>query len=131
VNDSRSPADSKVDEALEETFPASDAPANTVETGIKTGPLTPSPSTSVTDNRERGRFELSLNGHTAFLAYERTRDALTLIHTDVPDALRGQHVGDALIKAALDAARSEGLRIVAVCPFVTAYLRTHPMMDGE
>ena len=29
--------DSKLDEALEETFPASDAPANTVETGIRIG----------------------------------------------------------------------------------------------
>ena len=29
--------DAKLDETIEETFPASDAPANTVETGIRTG----------------------------------------------------------------------------------------------
>jgi hypothetical protein len=29
--------DSDLEEALEETFPASDAPANTVETGIQVG----------------------------------------------------------------------------------------------
>jgi len=34
VSDSFSSVDSKLDEALEETFPASDPPANTVETGI-------------------------------------------------------------------------------------------------
>jgi len=88
--------------------------------------LHPSPNASVTDNRTRNRFELSSNGQTAFLLYERAHDALTLIHTEVPPALRGQHLGEALVKAALEAARSEGLRIVAVCPFVKAYLRKHP-----
>jgi hypothetical protein len=31
-----------------------------------------------------------------------------------------------LVKAAIDSARAEGLRIIAVCPFVRAYLRRHP-----
>ena len=124
MDDSRS-ADSKLDEALEETFPASDPPANTVETGIRTGGEPPSRG-SVTDNRTQNRFELSVNGDTAFLLYERTNDTLTLIHTEVPATMRGLHVGDALVEAALEDTRSAGLRIVAVCPFVRAYMRKHP-----
>jgi predicted GNAT family acetyltransferase len=81
---------------------------------------------SVIDNRARNRFELSVDGAKAFLAYERTDDALTLIHTEVPTPLRGHHLGDALVEAALASARSAGLRIVVVCPFVKAYLRKHP-----
>jgi uncharacterized protein len=50
---------------------------------------------------------------------------LTLIHTEVPEALRGRHLGDELVEAALAAGHSAGLRIVAVCPFVQAYLRKH------
>jgi len=115
----------ELDEALEETFPASDAPANTVETGIRIGEASPPPDWLVTDNRELKRFESTIDGHTAFLAYERTHDTLTLVHTEVPDDLRGRHVGEALVKAALDVGRSEGLRIVAICPFVRAYLRKH------
>jgi uncharacterized protein len=126
VDDSSSHAESKLDEALEETFPASDPAANTVETGIRIGESTLSAVDSVTDNRARTRFELSANGQTAFLLYERTHDALTLIHTEVPPALRGHHLGEALVKAALEAARSTGVRVVAVCPFVRAYLRRHP-----
>jgi predicted GNAT family acetyltransferase len=125
VGDSQSNGDLKLDEALEETFPASDPPANTVETGIGAGEL-PAAVPSVTDNRTRNRFELSVNGDTAFLVYERTNDALTLIHTEVPVALRGHHAGEALIAAALQTARAAGLRTVAVCPFVKAYMRKHP-----
>jgi predicted GNAT family acetyltransferase len=81
---------------------------------------------AVTDNRAQSRFELALDGGTAFLQYERTDRALTLIHTEVPPALRGHHVGEQLVEAALQAGRSSGLFIVAVCPFVKAYLRKHP-----
>ena len=126
MDDLRSAADSKLDEALEETFPASDPPANTVETGIRTGEAPSSARGSVADNRATNRFELSVNGETAFLLYERTADTLTLIHTEVPVSMRGLHVGDALVEAALEEARSARLRIVAVCPFVRAYMRKHP-----
>jgi predicted GNAT family acetyltransferase len=81
---------------------------------------------SVTDNRAANRFELSVNGETAFLVYERTHDTLTLIHTEVPVTMRGLHMGDALVEAALEDARSAGLRIIALCPFVRAYMRKHP-----
>jgi predicted GNAT family acetyltransferase len=125
VPDSRSDADAKLDEALEETFPASDPLANTVETGIRISGTQPPASGSVTDNRMKSRFELFVNGETAFLAYERTDNALTLIHTEVPAALRGLHFGEALVEAALRSAHSAGLRIIAVCPFVRAYMRRH------
>jgi predicted GNAT family acetyltransferase len=81
----------------------------------------------VSDHRRLKRFEIAVNGQTAFLAYERTEHALTLIHTEVPSELRGRHIGESLVKAALHAARSEHLRVVAVCPFVRAYLRKHPL----
>lgn len=53
MDENQAARDRKIDEALEETFPASDAPANTVETGIRVGPV-PSPPTA-TDNREAKR----------------------------------------------------------------------------
>ena len=118
--------DAQLDEALEETFPASDPAANTVETGIRIGEVPPSSGGSVSDNRRRNQFELTSNGQTAFLLYRRTQDALTLIHTEVPPALRGHRIGETLVKAALEAARSEGLRVVAICPLVKAYLQKHP-----
>jgi predicted GNAT family acetyltransferase len=115
----------KLDETLEETFPASDAPANTVETGI--GLATAHVADDrVTDNPAAHRFELVIGGEVAFLNYERRPHSLVLVHTEVPPAYRGRGMGGALVKAGLEAARREGLRIGAVCPFVKAYLRKHP-----
>lgn len=116
--------DRDLDETLQESFPASDAPANTVETGVRVGEV--SPDGEVHDNRAQHRFELQVDGETAFLQYERTTKSLALVHTEVPERLRGRHIGDALVKAALDAGHAAGLRIVAICPFVRAYLRKHP-----
>lgn len=82
---------------------------------------------AVVDNREASRYELTVDGETAFLLYERTPASITFVHTEVPVALRGRHLGDALARVALDRARTEGLRIVVVCPFVRAYLRRHPL----
>jgi hypothetical protein len=73
VEDSRSARDRELDETLEETFPASDAPANTMETGIRVGPAPPLPV--VTDNREASQFEIVVDGQTAVLTYERTPTA--------------------------------------------------------
>lgn len=125
--ESRSGSNRKLDEALEETFPASDPPANTVETGTRVGPVPL--SSSVVDNREASRFEIVVDGQTAVLTYQRTPASLVLVHTAVPPSLRGRHLADALAEAALDAVRAERLRLVVVCPFVEAYLRKHPDRD--
>src|SRR5262245_11209517 len=116
----------KLDETIDETFPASDPPANTVETGIRTG----EPSTwlpfAVSDNQAESRFEVAVDGHTAFLAYERTKESLTLVHTEVPNQLRGRHIGETLVEGALQSGRRDGLRISVICPFAREYLRQHP-----
>jgi uncharacterized protein len=118
-------SDSRLDETLEETFPASDAPANTVETGIRIATPLATDNGAVTDNTAQSRFELNVDGHVAYLEYERTADTLTLLHTEVPVEIRGRHVADRLVEAALAIGRSEGRRIIVVCPFARAYLRRH------
>ena len=115
--------DALLDETIEETFPASDAPGNTVQTGIRIA--TPA-AQRVVDNRGANQFELHADGQIAFLRYERTPTHLRLIHTEVPEPLRGRHLGDLLAKAGIEAARAEGLTLVVHCPFVRAYLRKHP-----
>jgi predicted GNAT family acetyltransferase len=81
---------------------------------------------AVTDNSALSRFELPVNGQTAVLTYERRPGVMKMIHTEVPEPFRGRGYGEMLVKAAIAQARAEGLTVVAVCPFVRAYLRKHP-----
>ena len=47
-------------------------------------------------------------------------------HTEVFDAYEGKGVGSALARGALDDVRARGGRLVALCPFIAAYLERHP-----
>lgn len=129
MDDTRRPGDEDaLDETIEESFPASDPPANTVETGIR---VTPEPAVNpVTDNPAANRYELVKDGEVSFLTYVRRPGSITFVHTEVPPRLRGQHLADELARAGLGAARDAGLRVVAVCPFVRAYMRKHPPPAG-
>ena len=92
---------------------------------------TKTPTPPVSDSVATNRFELTADGHTAFLVYKRTPETMELIHTEVPEELRGRHFGDALVEFALERAHAEGLRVVAICPFVRAYLRKRRNHEGH
>ena len=109
----------KLDHTIEDTFPASDPPANTVVTGVRVGP---SAEFVVRDNPEQSRLETEVGGHLATLRYERHPHAVVLVETDVPAALRGRGVANALARWAIETAERDGLRVVAACAFVQAYM---------
>ena len=80
----------------------------------------------VRDNTERNRFELDLEGHTAFSNYKRADGVLTILHTEVPKELNGRGIGSALVRGLLAMARAAGVKVHPVCPFVKAYMDKHP-----
>lgn len=80
----------------------------------------------VIDNAAAHRFELPVDGGTAFAAYRREGDTIVFTHTEVPPALEGQGIGSSLIAGALAQARARGLKVVPACAFVAAYVRRHP-----
>ena len=81
---------------------------------------------TIHDNTDEQRFELKIQGQTAFVYYERTLGIITLTHTDVPLVMSGQGVASRLIKGALEQVRAQGLKVKAECPFVSGYLGKHP-----
>jgi predicted GNAT family acetyltransferase len=66
------------------------------------------------------------DGHHAVLRYAVKRGNLVLEHTEVPPELGGRGIGSALVEAAVRRARADGLGLIAVCPFASAWLQRHP-----
>ena len=79
----------------------------------------------VINNTEKHRYELTVEGHLAATYYDLADGVITFVHTEVPPELGGKGVGSKLVKGALDQVRAAGLRVVAQCPFVKAYIEKH------
>ena len=82
---------------------------------------------TVADAPERDRFEAWLTDGTlaGFAAYTMRQEAIVFTHTEVPEEYEGQGVAAQMIRFALGNARARNLRVIALCPYVRAYLRKH------
>jgi predicted GNAT family acetyltransferase len=83
-------------------------------------------SADVVDNTARKRLELPIDEHLAFLTYTDDEGVLTLVHTEVPEALGGRGLGGVLVQAALDKAAASGDAVHLVCPFAKTWVERHP-----
>jgi predicted GNAT family acetyltransferase len=73
------------------------------------------------------RFFVRFDDGDAQLIYAPfSDDILELQHTEVPPSAEGRGVADALVRAALQYARAQQMRVIATCPYVQAWLRRHP-----
>jgi uncharacterized protein len=80
----------------------------------------------IVDNKPDHRFELVVEGHLAAAYYKVDGNVITFVHTEVPPELGGKGVGSKLVQAALDQVRAEGMKVIAECPFVKAWIGKHP-----
>jgi predicted GNAT family acetyltransferase len=81
---------------------------------------------AVSNNPAHHRYELAVDGHIAATYYQIADGVVTFVHTEVPPELGGKGIGSILIKGALDQVRAAGLKVIAQCPFVKAYIDKHP-----
>jgi predicted GNAT family acetyltransferase len=72
------------------------------------------------------QFRAEVEGSVAVLQYRREPGKLSLLDTQVPPALQGRGIAGRLAQAGLELARTEGLAVVPICPFVAEYIRRHP-----
>ena len=73
-----------------------------------------------------GRFEIERDGAIAYLEYALGGRVLELIHTEVPESMRGTGVASELAESALQWAREHEIKVDVICPFVAGYLAKHP-----
>jgi predicted GNAT family acetyltransferase len=80
----------------------------------------------VSDNQTRNRYEMLIDGQTAFVTYTRQGGDITLLHTEVPAALNGRGIGSQLARAVLQDIRDRGLRVIPECEFIASYIQRNP-----
>lgn len=83
---------------------------------------------SVSDNRERHRYEAQAEGGAVagFIEYQDAGELVVLTHTEVDPGFEGAGVGSVLARAALDDIRERGLKALVICPFILEWIRRHP-----
>jgi predicted GNAT family acetyltransferase len=79
----------------------------------------------IANNEEAKRFEAQVDGLLSALTYRRFPDRIFLIHTEVPSPLEGKGLAARLARTALNFARANHLRVVSLCPYVSAFIRKH------
>lgn len=81
---------------------------------------------TISNNEAESRYETTVDGVLAIADYRRSDDRITFTHTEVPPAIGGRGIGQALAKYALDDARAQGLRVASSCWFISDYIRDNP-----
>ncbi len=81
---------------------------------------------NVEHNFDARRFEIHYGDQTARLEYYLRGRTIVYTHTAVPLLLEGHGIAGRLAKEALDYARTNGLSVVPLCPYVADYIEKHP-----
>jgi predicted GNAT family acetyltransferase len=72
------------------------------------------------------RFELDVDGHTAFASYRNLDGVIAITHTEVPWELRERGVGSRLVLAMLQEIRAQQLKVRPLCSFARFVVAQHP-----
>lgn len=83
---------------------------------------------NIKHDKENKKFVVNIEGKACVLDYDVLPDGKTLDYysTFVPPELRGRHIGDDLVKYALDYATENHYHIIPSCPFVKLIIDRHP-----
>lgn len=84
----------------------------------------------VNNNPEKSRFEVVVEGVTAYLEYELSDGKIDLNHTLVPRSIEGKGVAAALTRFAVDYAAQYLLQVIPTCPYVESYIRHRKNKKG-
>ncbi len=84
---------------------------------------------TVTDNRAKGRYEMTVQGGIAFVLYRLQGRVVELTHAEVPPQLSGRGLGSELVRATLEAIRADGRKVTPRCSFVQRFMTEHPEFD--
>ena len=85
---------------------------------------------NVTDNPERSRFELDVNGQTVFANYRRQGETVIITHVEAPVALRGSGAAGRLMQGIVELLQQRNEKVVPLCSYAAAWLKRKPEHAG-
>lgn len=80
----------------------------------------------VTHYPERYRFEVELNGYTAYTKYVRYHNYLDIVQTYVPREIDRRGLEVALVEATYKYALENRMKPQATCSYAVSWLKNHP-----
>lgn len=80
----------------------------------------------IINNTELSRFQIAINGEFALLDYRFYKNNIALMHTLVPESMKGKGIGTKLVLAAIDFAIQQNKKIMLYCSFASKYVKSHP-----
>ncbi len=78
---------------------------------------------NVKTGKSRDRFELKVEAGIGFIEYVKKDGIYYLMHTEVPETLKGQGIATLLANKSFEYLESINATIVPYCPFIVGYLK--------
>jgi predicted GNAT family acetyltransferase len=81
---------------------------------------------TISHDPQRGRFQATVSGHPCVCDYRLRDGVMNITHTEVAPELEGRGIAAMLVRAALEHATQNGLKVRPLCSYVQSYMRRHP-----
>ena len=75
---------------------------------------------------DQGRFRCVVDGEVCVADYRLVHGVMVITHTEVAARVGGRGIAAALMRAALDHAQAQGLKVNPVCSYARVYMNRHP-----
>jgi predicted GNAT family acetyltransferase len=76
----------------------------------------------VIHENEDKRFVINLEGNEVYVEYKMAGNEINLYHTFTDPALRGKGLAAQVVRAALEFAKKNNLKVIPTCSYVQAFI---------
>ena len=78
--------------------------------------------TEVIHEKENERFVIYVEGNEVYVEYKMRNDKIDLNHTFTHPALRGKGLAAHVVRAALEFAKENNMRVIPTCSYVQSFI---------
>lgn len=81
---------------------------------------------NVVHDKQNSSFVLTIENLSAYVSYSLDDRIMDLYITYTPPQLRGKGLAEKLVRAALDYAKENNLRVIPTCSYVRIFIERYP-----